>query len=139
SRMHVGRWILAVLLGTSVCDAGPLHAQCKVDWYLGLPCRDVYHLLVRQIQKWTSASGCTAGGQRCLYKVFVMTEQAVKEKTEGAMSISETWFAVRDHGTNYCNLYNLIEGSGLTQSRGYREVTSEFQCTQRSTADCTVY
>ncbi|XP_038133841.1 uncharacterized protein LOC119778593 isoform X3 [Cyprinodon tularosa] len=162
--MHVGRWILAILLGTSVCDAGPLHAQCKVDWYLGLPCKDVYHLLVRQIQKWTSASGCTAGGQRCLYKLQSASVHFITAKHSGpvhrevedihfrlvsydfysschvaAMSISETWFAVRDHGTNYCNLYNLIEGSGLTQSRGYREVTSEFQCTQRSTADCTVY
>lgn len=27
-----------------------------------------------------------------------------------AMSVSETWYAVTDHGTNYCNLYNLIEG-----------------------------
>lgn len=27
-----------------------------------------------------------------------------------AMSISETWYIIEDHGTNYCNLYNLIEG-----------------------------
>ncbi len=27
-----------------------------------------------------------------------------------AMSVSETWYAVTDHGTNYCNLYNLMEG-----------------------------
>lgn len=26
------------------------------------------------------------------------------------MSISETWYAIKDHGTNYCNLYNLMEG-----------------------------
>lgn len=26
------------------------------------------------------------------------------------MSISESWYAVKDHGTNYCNLYNLMEG-----------------------------
>lgn len=29
------------------------------------------------------------------------------------MSVSETWYAVTDHGTNYCNLYNLIEGNPL--------------------------
>ena len=28
------------------------------------------------------------------------------------MSISESWYAVKDHGTNYCNLYNLVEGEG---------------------------
>uniref|UniRef100_A0A3B3ZWK1 Uncharacterized protein n=1 Tax=Periophthalmus magnuspinnatus TaxID=409849 RepID=A0A3B3ZWK1_9GOBI len=56
-----------------------------------------------------------------------------------AMSISQTWYAIKDHGTNYCNLYNLMEGSGLTEARGYREMTSDFMCTQRSSANCTVY
>ncbi|KAM7390873.1 hypothetical protein PAMA_008867 [Pampus argenteus] len=56
-----------------------------------------------------------------------------------AMSISETWYAIKDHGTNYCNLYNLMEGSGLTEVRGYKEVTSDFLCTQRSSANCIVY
>uniref|UniRef100_A0AAV2JLH9 Uncharacterized protein n=1 Tax=Knipowitschia caucasica TaxID=637954 RepID=A0AAV2JLH9_KNICA len=56
-----------------------------------------------------------------------------------AMSISQTWYAIKDHGTNYCNLYNLMEGSGLTEARGYREVTSDFLCTQRSSANCTIY
>ena len=27
-----------------------------------------------------------------------------------AMSVSETWYTIKDHGTNYCNLYNLMEG-----------------------------
>lgn len=26
------------------------------------------------------------------------------------MSVSENWYVVRDQGTNYCNLYNLMEG-----------------------------
>ncbi len=32
------------------------------------------------------------------------------------MSVSETWYAVTDHGTNYCNLYNLMEGK-IDQNR----------------------
>ena len=32
------------------------------------------------------------------------------------MSISETWYAIKDHGTNYCNLYNLIEGKSKQQN-----------------------
>ncbi|KAJ8376964.1 hypothetical protein SKAU_G00075440 [Synaphobranchus kaupii] len=56
-----------------------------------------------------------------------------------AMSVSETWYVIHDHGTNYCNLYNLIEGSGLTEAPGYTEITSDFICTQRSSANCTVY
>uniref|UniRef100_A0A672JJ32 Uncharacterized protein n=1 Tax=Salarias fasciatus TaxID=181472 RepID=A0A672JJ32_SALFA len=53
--------------------------------------------------------------------------------------VSVAWYAVKDHGRNYCNLYNLVEGSGLTESRGYKEVTSDFLCTQRSSANCDVY
>ncbi len=34
-----------------------------------------------------------------------------------AMSVSETWYAVTDHGTNYCNLYNLMEGKIGQNSR----------------------
>uniref|UniRef100_A0A3Q3VWM6 Uncharacterized protein n=1 Tax=Mola mola TaxID=94237 RepID=A0A3Q3VWM6_MOLML len=126
--MHPVRWFLIVLLAidctSDLCSAGPLHAQCKVEWYLGIPCKVVYESLVSQIKKWATMAGCTMGGQRCLYK---------------AMSISQTWYAIRDHGTNYCNLYNLMEGSGLTEAGGYKEVTSDFLCTQRSSANCTVY
>lgn len=32
-----------------------------------------------------------------------------------AMSVSETWYAIKDHGTNYCNLYNLMEGTTKPQ------------------------
>lgn len=33
------------------------------------------------------------------------------------MSVSETWYAVKDHGTNYCNLYNLMEGKNTAKLR----------------------
>ncbi|KAK7881356.1 hypothetical protein WMY93_029765 [Mugilogobius chulae] len=57
------------LLGSQTGFAGPLHAQCKVDWYLGVRCEDVYQALVSQIKAWRSMSSCTTGGQRCLYKL----------------------------------------------------------------------
>uniref|UniRef100_A0A3B5KYY7 Uncharacterized protein n=1 Tax=Xiphophorus couchianus TaxID=32473 RepID=A0A3B5KYY7_9TELE len=109
SRMHLVHWAFTALLGIGsfgFCYAGPIHAECKVDWYFGIPCRVVYESLVSQIKKWTTSS-CMAGGQRCLYKVCVFL-------------------------SHFVTLH-------LTQSRGYKEVTSEFLCTQRSTANCTVY
>uniref|UniRef100_A0A3P9KVF5 Uncharacterized protein n=1 Tax=Oryzias latipes TaxID=8090 RepID=A0A3P9KVF5_ORYLA len=161
------RWLFALVFAVGshkLCWGGPLHAQCKVEWYFGIPCRAVYESLVSQIKKWRSMSGCVTGGQRCLYKLqsasvhFISAKHTTPVKGSvddinfrlvpflffsfchvSAMSVSESWYAVRDHGTNYCNLYNLIEGSGLTESRGYREVTSEFFCTQRSSANCTIY
>ncbi|XP_034001099.1 uncharacterized protein LOC117494343 [Trematomus bernacchii] len=165
--MNPSRWLFAVFLtvgASELCCAGPFHAQCKVDWYFGIPCLKVYEALVSQIQTWRTMAGCTLGGQKCLYKLqsasvhFIAAKHITPFKRSvddinfrlvpfhfftcchvSAMSVSETWYAMKDHGTNYCNLYNLIEGSGLTEARGYREVTSDFLCTQRYSANCTVY
>ncbi|XP_060928020.1 uncharacterized protein LOC133002262 isoform X2 [Limanda limanda] len=143
-------------------------AAAKVDAedirYFGIPCQVVSKSLVSQIKKWRTMEGCTMGGQRCLYKLQSASDHFIAAKHTSpfkryvddinfrlghsyfftcchvsAMSISETWYAIKDHGTNYCNLYNLIEGSGLTEARGYKEVTSDFECTQRSSANCSVY
>ncbi|XP_075903525.1 uncharacterized protein LOC142902395 [Nelusetta ayraudi] len=156
--------VLVVGLTWQPCCCGPLHAQCKVEWYFATSCRAVSDSLVSQIRKWTSMAGCSMGGQKCLYKLrsasthFVAATHTTPFKGYrdelnfqltsynfftcchvSAMSVSENWYVVRDQGTNYCNLYNLMEGSGLTEARGYKEVTSDFLCTQRSTANCTVY
>ncbi|CAF93683.1 unnamed protein product [Tetraodon nigroviridis] len=161
-------WFLAVLLALGCTSrpgrAGPFHAQCKVQWYFAIPCEVVYESLVEQIQRWRTLASCSQGGQKCLYKLQSASTHFITAKhvtpVQGhvdnitfrlvsyhffsschvsAMSISESWYAVKDHGTNYCNLYNLVEGSGLTEARGYVEVTSDFLCTQRSSANCSVY
>ncbi|XP_076826252.1 uncharacterized protein LOC143473243 [Brachyhypopomus gauderio] len=157
-------WLLLnILLGSREKSfSGPLHAQCKVEWYFRLTCRRVSEALVTQIKKWSTMSSCM-GGEKCLYTLrsasvhFIAakhTTPATKHVEDinfrlvsygfthchiSAMSVSETWYAVLDHGTNYCNLYNLIEGSGLAGTLGYKEITSDFMCTQRSSANCTVY
>nr|XP_057916415.1 uncharacterized protein LOC131108958 isoform X2 [Doryrhamphus excisus] len=132
--------------------------------YLGIPCQAVYESLLSQIKKWESTSGCRQGGQRCSYKLqsatvhFISAKHSTPLKRDvsiinfrlvpyhfftccsvWAMSISERWYVVEDHGSNYCNLYNLMEGSHLTEVRGYMEMTSDFLCTQRSSANCTAY
>ncbi|XP_061821938.1 uncharacterized protein [Nerophis lumbriciformis] len=157
-------YFYSVVLLLTLCDvtaAGPLHAQCTVQWYVAIPCQAVYESLVSQIKKWEGRAGCTGGGQRCSYKLHSATVHFISAKHTtpltryqqvinfrlvpyhfftgchiSAMSISQTWFVVRDHGNNYCNLYNLMEGSSLTEVRGYREMTSDFLCTQRSSANC---
>uniref|UniRef100_A0A6Q2Y4C9 Uncharacterized protein n=1 Tax=Esox lucius TaxID=8010 RepID=A0A6Q2Y4C9_ESOLU len=155
------------VFGTSnvkISSAGPFHAQCKVEWYFSVPCKQVFESLVTQIKKWRTMSSCAMGGQKCLYKLqasashFIAAKHTTPFKKSvdditfrlvssllsshchvSAMSVSENWYAIKDHGTNYCNLYNLMEGSGLTDAPGYKEITSDFLCTQRSSANCTVY
>merc|ERR1712098_37923 len=53
-----------------------------------------------------------------------------------AKSSSQTWYAVLDKGTNYCNLRNLIDGSGLSSASGFTESTRDKVCTQYSSRDC---
>ncbi len=55
-----------------------------------------------------------------------------------ANSISQT-LSFLDFGTNYCNLFNLMDGSGLTADPGYLEETSDKICTQYTEADCDIY
>jgi hypothetical protein len=55
-----------------------------------------------------------------------------------AYSRSQT-FSILDYGTNYCNLFNLMDGSGLILDPAYTEETDDSICTQYSTADCDIY
>ncbi|TRY88849.1 hypothetical protein DNTS_016933 [Danionella cerebrum] len=50
------------------------------------------------------------------------------------LSVSRSWYAVLDWGTNYLNMYNLMRGSGLSSSPLFTESTSEQLCTQLSSA-----
>ena len=41
-------------------------------------------------------------------------------------SRSETWYAVFDHGTNYCNLHNLLTGIVITSSHALYNVEAKY-------------
>ncbi|XP_073768487.1 uncharacterized protein isoform X2 [Danio rerio] len=135
--------------------AGPLHAQCAVQWKIGIPCFDVSSLLVNQIKEWSTES-CPGTSQRCLYSlVSVNTEDISATHTTPVMgfvdeisfnlsspdpdscdvqgrSVSRSWYAILDSGTNYLNMYNLMRGSGLSSSPDFSESTSDRLCTQFS-------
>lgn len=140
----------------------PLHASCAVEWTFKTECTSVNTALVNQINLWKGDDNCKAGGQKCLYELKSHTDAEIKATHETPVkhyvddltfafsqedsichvkgySRSETWYALLDMGTNYCNLHNLITGSGLDTSEGYSESTSNSKCTQYSSADCDVY
>eukprot|EP00095_Tigriopus_kingsejongensis_P011059 maker-scaffold23_size669530-snap-gene-1.28 protein:Tk11059 transcript:maker-scaffold23_size669530-snap-gene-1.28-mRNA-1 annotation:"hypothetical protein CGI_10007639" len=102
-------------------------------------------------------------GQRCKYTLIEDTAVAIKGehrtpvkdyvddlsfkladtetggcKLEG-FSTSRIWYAILDQGTNYCNLWNLVDGSGLTKADGFQEETSTSVCTQYDAIDCSRY
>ncbi|XP_051872545.1 uncharacterized protein LOC127570767 isoform X1 [Pristis pectinata] len=165
--IHSCRFVLVVPLLLAACPCvagGPLHAQCRVEWTFGIPCNNVYLELVSQIKEWKTADNCANGGEKCLYTLksanehyivakhttpvhkyvdnltFKLTSSLSKRSCYvSGFSVSELWYSVLDHGTNYCNLHNLIEGSGLDKVSGYSESTNNFKCTQYSSANCTIY
>jgi hypothetical protein len=65
---------------------------------------------------------------------FDLTQQGA-DCSVAAFSTSETWYAILDQGTNYCNLHNL----GLATGIAFNEDTSDDICTQFSSADCEKY
>lgn len=153
-----------MLLGITVVITDPTQAQCKVIWLVGIPCREVTATLVSQIKAWKNGDNCVNGGERCLYELQYYTPILIKalhtsRPTQGVeeltftlypsetasacrvvgLSVSENWSMLDDNGTNYCTLYNLLEGSGLTKAEGYKEYTNEWICLEHSTANCTVF
>ncbi|KAM9308127.1 uncharacterized protein PAF06_012274 [Gastrophryne carolinensis] len=159
--------LLPVLLSHSTpASPNPFHAQCSLEWNFGISCFHVYTSLVTQIKLWTSVDNCLkGGGERCLYELQSANEHFIVAKHRNlihnyvddltfqlaaavqgkrschvsAFSVSEPWYIVLDNGINYCNLHNLVEGSGLDTTPGFTELTNDFKCTQYSTANCTIY
>lgn len=143
----------------------PWHASCQADWTFGKPCPEVMSTMVEQMRAWEGEDGCAGGGQKCLYQVVSATGDVVTAThttpvahyvdelkftfvngtTTGACRLqgysrSKTWYAYLDKGTNFCNMKNLILGSGLDQGDPvYSESTSDSICTQYSSADCSKY
>jgi len=68
---------------------------------------------------------------------FKFSQTGANCKVEG-YSTSQTWYAVLDFGTNYCNMRNLIDGAGYTEEE-ILEVTEDSICTQYTSRDCTRY
>ncbi|KAL4222699.1 hypothetical protein ACF0H5_018740 [Mactra antiquata] len=153
--------VVSCLLGYAA--AFPLHASCKLDWTFQLSCADVMTGLANQINAWNTADNCPNGaGERCLYtltsqaadKLSLTHETPVKHYVDTitftfmgsgdscsvhGYSTANTWYAVLDYGTNYCNMRNLLEGAGFHTSTGFTETTNNNICTQYSSANCDKY
>ncbi|CAL8280626.1 unnamed protein product [Lota lota] len=56
----------------------------------------------------------------------------------GGSSMSDYWLSLLDNPTNYCNLQNVIKGSGLINAPGYTEYTNEWECLRYGLASCKV-
>ncbi|CAM9578034.1 unnamed protein product, partial [Phaeothamnion confervicola] len=141
----------------------PLHASCRgVVWdFPEDDCETVGEALVAAAAAMRGFDGC-GDGEKCGYdvmqdpsddgalvgthetpKAHYVDDLHVKLQPRGdggcrtmASSVSRTFYAILDQGTNYCSLSNWAEAAGLT----YEESgVSDDNCTQYSTADCGKY
>merc|ERR1711862_1040666 len=134
------------LVSAAVPPRDLLHAECSVKWTLSESCESAQEKIINQMILWDNEDcGTKPGddkphGQKCLYKhtgteglvttgthttpihryvddltfTFVPEDVCIIE----AHSISET-LSVLDYGTNYCNLFNLMDGSGLVNDAAF--------------------
>ncbi|XP_077954804.1 uncharacterized protein LOC144405462 [Gasterosteus aculeatus] len=116
------------------------HAFCKIIWLFGLQCDQVNMAIVTQMKAMGSyklgpvtaasiqANHTSGVGQiESVNFSMVSTAMSLGCHVEGS-SVSAFWFSLLDNGTNYCNLHNVIQGSGLTKAPGFVEFTNEWLC-----------
>jgi hypothetical protein len=167
----LGSLLLFVLALFGVTLTYPLHASCKITWFINSPCTEVSSRLISQMNAWDNANCPNVSescpkmpcGQKCLYHFKETTSDGeivgthatpVKRYIDNlsfkfmqtdahcqvdAFSTSSIWYAILDFGTNYCNLRNLLDGTGLSNSLGFEEETSTSVCTQYDSIDCSRY
>ncbi|CAE1326815.1 unnamed protein product [Acanthosepion pharaonis] len=139
----------------------PSHASCAIEWTFKSNCTSIGNKIEHQFEKW-STNVCKEGKMKCMYKLTYFNESLIEgTHTTPKMhfvdslnfhlnkindtcyvkgfSSSDLWFALLDFGTNYCNLHNLITGSGLDKMAGYSESTANAVCTLYTSSNCDVY
>ena len=148
-------------LGRDTNLGNPIHASCHIQIAFNeTACADVAAALKKAGDAMSDfkCTGPKGNGEKCGYAISTATATEVKgtHKTPvhkyvddlsfalsaagkgcaaKAFSTSETWYAVLDAGTNYCNLHNLVAATGLV----FAETTSDSVCTQYSSHDCSKY
>eukprot|EP00455_Lapot_gusevi_P044135 TRINITY_DN5465_c0_g1_i1.p1 TRINITY_DN5465_c0_g1~~TRINITY_DN5465_c0_g1_i1.p1 ORF type:complete len:161 (-),score=43.99 TRINITY_DN5465_c0_g1_i1:51-533(-) len=156
-QLAVCLFAVAVLCFCMPTAAGPLHASCKVTWtFPNTSCGIVNGALVKAVAN-LSGSDCGTS-EKCLYSLVSASSSEIKvvhttpvkhyaddvsfdfsqsgtDCVVAGYSTSETWYAILDYGTNYCNMHNLGAILGLQ----YSEITSDDICTQYSSANCDKY
>ncbi|KAM6918405.1 uncharacterized protein FYW49_008026 [Xenentodon cancila] len=133
-------------LGLSIITSGKeanlpaTNAFCKIVWLFGIPCSQVNKAIVNQIKAMGSYTLCSAtptviqanhtsgvGQTENVNFTVAPTSMALGCRVQGT-SVSTDCFSLFDNGTNYCNLRNVIQGSGLSKAPGFLEFTNEWLC-----------
>ncbi|XP_077470504.1 uncharacterized protein LOC144085286 [Stigmatopora argus] len=144
--------ILILVLGLSAFTNGapvePTRAFCRIVWLLGVPCSQANVAIVTQIKAMGSyklgpvtpvliqANHTSALGQVESVNFTILAASMSMGCRVDGVSTSAFWSSLFDNGTNYCNLRNVMQGSGLTKAPGFTEFTNEWLCLGFGTSAC---
>jgi len=158
------KFLLACMVAAcwTLAASYPIHASCKLTWTFSVNCTFVNNKIATQMNTW-SGTNCDSG-EKCRYKITSQSASQIKGThttpvkhyvddltmtftaptatscSVAGFSTSETWYAVLDYGTNYCNLHNLVDGAMIdTSTYGFKEDVSDSSCTQYSSRNCAKY
>ncbi|CAB1424383.1 unnamed protein product [Pleuronectes platessa] len=149
---------LLLLSGTSATD----QPTCKMIWFLDLFDSSA---LINQVKIW-SKNLCSGPQEKCMYELLTYSSKKLEVKHTSlitnetstinfifaptaapitpatpsfcslvVISTSNTTIPTSNH---YCLIYNLMDGSGLTQVVGAREICNAVICPSLATATCKI-
>ncbi|XP_041848785.1 uncharacterized protein wu:fc46h12 [Melanotaenia boesemani] len=152
-------WALIVGLTVSISLADRT-AQCKIKWLFGISCGDVSEKLVNQIQAWQISQSCAHEGEKCSYELVSSAPYLIKAahtspRTKNVNnlqflfeqsticrvtgdSVSELSTDPADNSTNFCSLQNLMDGSSLIDTEGYKQFSNKWICPGFDSANCSL-
>ncbi|CAK9818214.1 hypothetical protein ANTPLA_LOCUS9680 [Anthophora plagiata] len=149
---------ISVIYITNVSSLQPSQLIKK----FGDPCVYTMQKFRCQILNWSSCTNCGQYGSKCLYtlkepkpyesnviravhlapnlrtveKIKISFDEVNKTCVATGESVSTEWFRIFDYGTNYCNLRNLVIGTGFDKNPKFLELTTNEVCTQYNMAVC---
>ncbi|KAM7380146.1 hypothetical protein PAMP_003459 [Pampus punctatissimus] len=149
--------LIAGLFVSSSAIPKPYNAYCSSLWLFSSPCAEISTKLVQQIEAFSPVNGC----DECRYMLVSASPLTIKANHTSldglqaenisftlhptilasgcrvsGFSVSQSFTSLLDGSLNYCNLYNLLAGSGLTSDPGFKEMTSEWTCPGYGLSTC---
>ncbi|CAL1580267.1 unnamed protein product [Knipowitschia caucasica] len=136
----------------------PVQSSCKAIWLFTTPCAEINSTLIQQVKVFSPNAGCgdcnylfvsadnvtltvdhtSADGFGAETISFKFTPSLLAPGCQmfvQSQSIGPT--TTTDDAINYCNIYNLLTGSGLDLQPGFLDKTNKWVCPAIALTKCT--
>ncbi|RVE68588.1 hypothetical protein OJAV_G00092850 [Oryzias javanicus] len=132
-------------------------SSCRAVWLFKMACSQPRAAVVEQVKAWSSRQCYDSEGEECSYQIVTEAPGYVEIKHTNLSSQKSTalnftfkppdvpsFCSMRGLSTTappggsspYCVLHNLVNGSGLTQEAGFREICNAAMCPSMDVTAC---